>query len=54
MIDVTSVKELAKRWYPEEVKSFLDNKEETISHRALDDIKYSIRELKFYREKIFK
>lgn len=54
MIDVSSIKELAKRWYPEEVKNFLDNKEEVISHRALDDIKYSIRELKFYREKIFK
>jgi oligoribonuclease len=54
MIDVTSIKELGKRWYPEEVKSFLGNKEEVIAHRALDDIKYSIRELRFYRETIFK
>ena len=54
MIDVSSIKELAKRWYQEEVKSFLDNKKDVISHRALDDIKYSIRELKFYREKVFR
>jgi oligoribonuclease len=54
MIDVSSIKELAKRWYPEEVKIFLDNKEEVVAHRALDDIKWSIRELKFYREMIFK
>jgi oligoribonuclease len=54
MIDVTSVKELAKRWYPEEVKSFLDNKDVTITHRAQDDIKWSINEMKFYRKTIFK
>lgn len=54
MIDVTSVKELAKRWYPDEIQSFLENKEETKSHRALDDIKWSIKELKFYRKTIFK
>jgi oligoribonuclease len=54
MIDVTSVKELAKRWYAKEAKVFLSHKEEDVSHRALDDIKYSINELKFYRETIFK
>lgn len=54
MIDVTSIKELAKRWYPKEVSEFLDNKEDIKSHRALDDIKWSINELKFYRKTIFK
>jgi len=54
MIDVTSIKELAKRWYPDKVNKFLENKKSDISHRALDDIKYSIRELEFYKETIFK
>jgi oligoribonuclease len=54
MIDVTSIKELAKRWYPKKVVNFLDNKDTTKSHRAFDDIKWSIKELKFYRETIFK
>ena len=48
MIDVSSFKVIAKYWYDEpEVKKA--NK-----HRALDDIKESIEELKHYREKIFK
>jgi len=54
MIDVTSIKELAKRWYPNKVTNLLDSKDSTKSHRALDDIKWSIKELKFYRETIFK
>lgn len=54
MIDVSSVKELAKRWYPEEVREFLGHKEVDVSHRALDDIKWSIKELEFYRKTIFK
>lgn len=54
MIDVTSIKELAKRWYPNKVTEFLENKENNTSHRALDDIKWSIEELKFYRKTIFK
>jgi oligoribonuclease len=54
MIDVSSIKELAKRWFPEEVKTFLDNKEDLTAHRALDDIKWSMKELEFYRKTIFK
>lgn len=54
MIDVSSIKELAKRWYTKEVEEFLDHKKEDLSHRAMDDIKWSIKELKFYREKIFR
>jgi len=54
MIDVSSIKELAKRWYTDDVAEFLDHKKIDLSHRALDDIKWSIKELKFYREKIFR
>ena len=48
-IDVSSVKEISNRWYPNE-KSF--NK--PAGHRALDDIRGSIQELAHYRESIFK
>lgn len=46
-LDVSTVKELARRWKPE-----LTFKKKS-THRALDDIKESIEELKFYREKFF-
>ncbi len=49
-IDVSSVKELALRWYPDIAAKFDKNN----THRALDDIRESIEELKFYREHIFK
>ncbi len=48
LVDVSAIKELASRWYPE--KSFKKNKN---LHRALDDIKESIEELKFYKENFF-
>ncbi len=48
-IDVTSIKEIAKRWYPE-LPAF--NKLE--KHQALDDIIESIDELKYFQEHIFK
>ena len=48
-IDVSSVKELSSRWYPKQ-KGFV----KPSGHRALDDIKGSIRELAHYRESIFK
>ncbi|HIF04409.1 MAG TPA: oligoribonuclease [Candidatus Poseidoniales archaeon] len=48
-VDVTSVKELARRWYPESVPF---NK--PADHRALDDIKGSIDELSHYREQVFR
>ncbi|MGH9120351.1 MAG: oligoribonuclease, partial [Acidimicrobiales bacterium] len=50
-IDVSSIKELARRWYPEALAK-APNK--TGSHRALDDIKESVAELRYYRSTIFK
>jgi oligoribonuclease len=50
-VDVSSVKELAKRWYPEAV-SKAPGKHGT--HRALDDIRESIAELRYYREAVFR
>ncbi len=49
-IDVSSVKELVKRWYPD-----LDANRPRGqgSHRALDDIRESVRELVYYREHVF-
>jgi oligoribonuclease len=49
-LDVSSVKELAKRWAPEVFKGF--SKES--SHLALDDIRDSIAEMKYYREHLLK
>ena len=49
IIDVSSVKELAGRWYPE-TKRF----PKAEGHRALDDIGESIAELRYYREQIFR
>lgn len=50
IIDVSSVKELARRWYGQQAKEF--KKLET--HRALQDIQESIAELAFYRQQFFK
>ncbi len=49
-IDVSSIKELARRWVPEVARGVKKNG----THRALDDIKESLAELKFYRENFFK
>jgi oligoribonuclease len=46
-IDVSSLKELCKRWYPEVYRKRPGKAEH---HRALDDIRESIEELRFYRE----
>ena len=48
-IDVSTIKELSKRWYPN-VSNFGKQSE----HRALDDIRESIAELRYYRESVFK
>ncbi|KAJ2844781.1 hypothetical protein J3B02_004866, partial [Coemansia erecta] len=48
-IDVSSVNELAKRWSPDTLLGL----KKKFSHRAIDDINESIRELKYYRETIF-
>ena len=49
-LDVSSVKEIARRWQPELLKGFTKQG----SHLAMDDIKDSIEELKYYREVFFK
>ncbi|WP_413285320.1 oligoribonuclease [Vibrio sp. MA40-2] len=48
-VDVSTLKELTRRWKPE----ILDGFEKTGSHLALDDIRESIAELKYYRGTIF-
>jgi len=50
-VDVSSVKELAKRWYPEAVAKAPGKHG---SHRALDDIRESIAELRYFREAVFR
>ncbi|MDT0306305.1 oligoribonuclease [Streptomyces sp. DSM 44917] len=50
VIDVSSVKELARRWYP---RVYFNSPEKTGNHRALADIRESIAELRYYREAIF-
>ena len=47
-LDVSTIKELARRWYPN-LKSF----GKTSTHLALQDIRDSIEELRFYRERLF-
>jgi oligoribonuclease len=49
-IDVSSLKELCRRWYPAIYRK-RPGKAET--HRALDDIRESIEELRYYREHLF-
>jgi len=49
-IDVSSIKELVKRWYPE---VDANRPRGHGSHRALDDIRESIREMAYYREHVF-
>jgi oligoribonuclease len=51
MVDVSTVKELVRRWYPD-VARRMPSKAET--HRALEDIRESIQELRYYRENAFK
>jgi oligoribonuclease len=50
MVDVSSVKELARRWYP---RAYFASPPKHGGHRALADIKESIRELRYYREAVF-
>lgn len=51
MIDVSSVKELARRWYPDD---FAGLPAKSDKHRALDDIRESVAELAAYRRTIFR
>ena len=49
-IDVSSIKELARRWYP---KTYFAAPAKTGNHRALGDIRDSIAELAYYRQTLF-
>ena len=49
-VDVSSVKELTRRWYPETYKKL---PRKGGGHRALDDIRESVAELRYYRETVF-
>src|SRR3954466_1580635 len=50
MIDVSSIKELCRRWYP---RTYFGQPTKGLAHRALADIQESIRELDYYRRTIF-
>jgi oligoribonuclease len=50
MVDVSTVKELARRWYPQVIAKQPPKKE---THRALDDVRESIDELRYYRAQVF-
>ncbi|MEZ5259710.1 MAG: oligoribonuclease [Ilumatobacteraceae bacterium] len=49
-VDVSSIKELARRWYPQVVSA---RRSKSGAHRALDDIRESVAELRYYREHLF-
>lgn len=50
MVDVSTIKELARRWYPQVIARQPAKRD---THRALDDIRESIDELRFYRGQVF-
>ncbi|HTL37101.1 MAG TPA: oligoribonuclease [Kofleriaceae bacterium] len=50
MVDVSTIKELARRWYPQVIAKVPQKKE---THRALDDIRESIDELRYYKQNLF-
>ena len=50
MVDVSSVKELARRWYP---RAYFASPSKHGGHRALADITESVQELRYYREAVF-
>ena len=50
MVDVSSVKELARRGYP---RAYFNSPKKTGGHRALGDIRDSVRELQYYRSTVF-
>ncbi len=51
IVDVSSIKVLCKSWFKAEIANMPRKK---LSHRALDDIKESIEELRYYRQNVFK
>ena len=51
IVDVSTIKELGRHWFP---KEYSDAPKKQGSHRALQDIKESIEELRYYRKTMFK
>jgi len=51
IVDVSSIKELARRWYP---RAYYNAPTKTGGHRALGDIQDSIAELRYYRRAVFR
>jgi oligoribonuclease len=50
MIDVSSIKELSRRWFP---RAYFASPEKHGGHRALADIRESVQELRYYRDTVF-
>ena len=50
MVDVSSIKELTRRWYP---RVYFAQPAKGMRHRALADIQESVRELRYYRDAVF-
>ncbi len=50
IVDVSSIKELSRRWYP---RAYFNSPTKRGNHRALADIQESIEELRYYREAVF-
>lgn len=50
-VDVSTIKELARRWYPDELAGL---HKKSSAHRAMDDIKESVAELRYWRERVFR
>ncbi|MGH3429681.1 MAG: oligoribonuclease, partial [Terriglobales bacterium] len=50
MVDVSSLKELSRRWYP---RVYFAQPQKGLAHRALADIRESLRELEYYRRCVF-
>jgi oligoribonuclease len=50
MVDVSSIKELSRRWYP---RAYFASPDKKGGHRALADIRESVLELRYYREAVF-
>jgi len=50
-VDVSTIKELARRWYPSELGGLT---KKSSAHRAMDDIRESVAELRYWREHVFR
>jgi oligoribonuclease len=49
-VDVSTIKELGRRWYPDVIAAAPSK---AVGHRAMDDIRESLSELRYYREHVF-